>query len=1007
MNLLTLFYRNRYLLACAIVIAMVSGTTAFLEIPRLEDPRLDNRNAIILTSFPGASAARVESLVTEKIEAQLLEIKEIKTMKSTSRAGISSISVELQDSITNTNNQDIFSKIRDELKDAKQFLPKEVGEPVLDDTRTTSFTVVYALSSSNTNLSITSRLATELANRFRNVSGTEIVRVYGSIEEEYRVELNVEEVTALGITPQEIQNALTNADVKTPAGVMYGSKNSIAMEVRGAFDTIATIENTPIRNGMLFLRDIAVVKKIAKDPPQEIGIVQNNRAILIAARIQENEQMHKWMETIHHRAKLFRRYLDDETTLRCVFDQGKYTYKRLLNLYENLIMGCVLVMMIIFLVMGWRSAVIVSFALPFSVALALFIIMLSGEQLHQMSIFGMIIAVGLLIDNAIVVTDEVVMHIHNGCGRLQAIEKTIRHLFVPLLSSTFTTVLGFMPVFLLAGNIGDFISSIAKSVVASLCVSFLASMTIIPALAAIFARKSTHRWWQRGLRSKTLLGWYSATLKFFVKYRKMTVFYIAGVALFGFIAAAQLQEQFFPGADRNQFEIQVWLPEQSSIYETQRTVREMNEQLQKFTQIDSFMWMIGNSFPSVYYNMLMTKDNSPFYANAIVNTKNANIVRHLVPQIQNALNRKFPQAQCVVRIFGQGPPREAPLEFRIYGVSIDKLRHYGEKIKAILLNDEQVLHAQTTITSGIPKLWLDVDRRETLTAGLTLKDIATKTYSSIQGVSGGSVLEELEEIPVTIRYPNDYRRKFYHIATMNVQGVPLNAIGRLEMQPTTNAITRYNHERCNIVRGYLYHDALPIEVTKRVMQKIRTLQLEEGYSISIGGDSEEKGKAVASLLRYIPVLMTLMLATLVLTFNRLSLTFIIGCVAILSVGFGLFSLWMFSYPLGFNPFLGIAGLIGIALNDTIVVLAGLHAIKGKANPQQIVDTVVHCTRHILSTTLTTIASFLPLLLFSGGTFWPPLAIVISGGIFGATTLSLIFVPCLFCIVYDVKDEVKE
>ncbi len=1002
----TLFFRNKRLLFLSIMLIFVAGFSALTTMPRIEDPRFTHRNPIVLTRFPGASASRVESLVTEKLENALQEVPEISKITSSSRPEISVINIQLEDQTTSRNNQAIFSKIRDKLKDAQVFLPKGVEKPVFDDSRTTAYTFVYALipKRQKTSLNVLSRLSEELAHRLRSVPGTELVKLYGKPQEEFSVTVNPHDLATLGISMEELSQSLALADPKGSAGIMRSPKWDIPLEVSGELDSIKRIASVPIlhnaEGNIIQLGDIAKVGKNQQDPLTEIALSGGTQTIYVAALVRQEEQVHHWAQKIQKEGSIFQKEVGG-FSLKTVFNQSEYTQARLEGLVNNLYAGSIVVILVIFFFMGWRSAVIVSLALPLSISITLFGLMMIGEQLQQMTIFGMIIAIGLLIDNAIVITEEISAKIRQNISRQKALEQTINHLFVPLGASTLTTILGFMPIFLLSGNMGDFASSMAYSVIIALVSSFLVSMTIIPSLAALFLGDASSHWWEKGISPAYLRRIYKQSIHKALCYPLLTCFAIALFASTGFVALFQLEDLFFPAVDRDQFEIRVWGARDTSILHTQNHIEGINQQLEQFSQIEDTHWLIGGGFPPVYYNLMISQDKAPFYAQGIIKAKSFQDVKILIPSIQNILEKNYPNLQIYVGQFGQGPPMTAPIEFRVSGPNIAKIQEYGRQIRQLLSQEPDVLFSQSTIQEGSHKIWVEVDPYQSQLANLKLQQISSQLQKKLEGQMASSVMEEREEIPIRIKIASSYRENFQAIASTELTAsgskIPLSSISKLRLKPEIGEITHYQNKRCNQIYAYVKMDVLPIEICKRLAPKINQLNWTDSYHWEIGGNSKEKKDALQNLTRHSHLIALLILAILVLSFNSFFLTALITVVAFLSVGFGILALWMADYALGFNPILGCAGLIGIALNDSIVVLAALQRNpKARAgNPEAICQEIMNCTRHILSTTVTTMGGFLPFLLFTEGSFWPPLAIVIVGGVAGATLLSLFFSPMVF------------
>jgi multidrug efflux pump len=1022
----TLLFDNRHLLALSLIVITVAGLSAFLNLPRLEDPRITNRDPSIITTLPGASAARVEALVTKRIETELRDIAEIKTLESQSRANVSSIQIELEDNVY--NEQEVFTRIRDKLADIESELPAIASKPDFDGDRgAVAFTVIVGLTWNGDGdqevLNLLNRDAQELADRMRNIVGTDLVRIYGEPAEEITVQLSRDKLADLGLSTSDIARRLKNADSKVASGTFRSASSNLVMEVDGAFETTRRISNVPIAGGaggeIVRLSDIASVRKNWQDPPGEIAITNSKRGIYIAVRMLDDRRIDAWMKDANRVIEEFRSTLSPSVELTSVFEQEQYTVARLGALGMNLLLGCLVVVLVIFVMMGWRSALLVGIALPLVASMVLFAMQLLGIPLHQMSIFGLIVAIGLLIDNAIVVVDDVTAQIRIGESPRLAIAHTVQHLFVPLLGSTLTTIFAFLPIFLLPGSVGEFVGSIATTVILALIFSLLVSLTIIPALTGIFARiPERPSFLSNGLQERWFAGAFRSTLTLLVTHPVLGILLATSIPIVGFIRAGELRNQFFPGADRNQFYVQVWGSPESSIHALAARASVIEDEImvdQRVTKVD---WLIGGSMPTVFYNLVMNQDNKPNYAQAIVTTNDAQSATDIISEIQERLDRKFPETQIVVRQLGQGPPVDAPIELRVYGPGIARLKDIGRQLQNVLYQTPHVLHTRTTFDVSEPKVIVDADETESQLAGLSLNAIAQQMQSNLEGIRGGSVLEETEELPVRIRFDNDIRGDLNEIASTRLQlpgtnrWMPLDAVGKLRVVPETASIPRRNGERCNTVQAFVRPEALPPEVTSDFLSRLEAsgFELPAGYRLQVGGDTEELANSMASLFHYAPILGVLMFATLVLSFRSFVFAGVLASVAGLSAGIGLLTLWVSGFPLGFNPLIGIAGLIGLAINDSIVVLSQIRsnerARAGDINA--IVDEVMTTGRHVVSTTLTTIGGFIPLL-FAGGSFWPPLAIVIAGGVGGATILATLFIPSTYVLVrpWVEKDSIIE
>ncbi len=981
----------------------------------MEDPRLRNRVAILLTPWPGVSAERVEALVTDPIEDKVRELSEFEVIESVSRAGLSFILVELDESITDI--EPVWSKVRGKVQDAESTLPKGAGPTRFDDTRgAVAFSLIVGLKwdqEGDPELGVMKRHAEELADRLRRISGTGLVQLFGSPQEEVVVEVDPARMATLGLDLDAVAQKLKGADVKDSAGTFRAKTYQAVMEIEGELDSLNRIAEIPVFSGdamtqSIALGELAEISKSMKQPMSEIARIHGAPGIMLAARIEDGQRIDQWTVRALKELEWLEEKLGPEMELERIFVENEYTQNRLRTLTQNLLIGAGLVALIVFVMMGWKAAVIVGSALPLSLGLALFGLNVLGAPLHQISVTGLIIALGLLIDNAIVMVDEVRVRMSKHDTPIEAIRGATGLLWVPLLGSTMTTVLAFMPILLLPGNTGEFVETIALSVILALLCSFGVSMTLIPALTGRFGFNSSSSgrsvWWRNGVHYPKISKGFRGLVRYCVTHPKSGVFLGLIFPVLGFALAPGLKKQFFPPADRDQFYIQVWADPGSSIdFVAERTLQ-MDGLLNEYDEIRSVDWVIGNGAPPFYYNMMMGQDGNESYAQALIHTHDHRSTLQLSEKIQEELDTKFPDLMTVVRVLGQGPPVSAPLEVRVLGPSIDTLRSIGEELRERMQRLDDVTHTRSSLRQADPKMVWQIDAREVESLGLSMNDVVTQTRNQLDGVFGGTWMEGSESLPIRVRYPAEWRESLRQARSLNLQipesreWVSMAALGQWELKSDLDAIIRRDGMRCNKVLGYLNAEALPPEVTAKMSQLLEdeNYTVPEGYELQIGGDAEQQDKSVAALFTFAPALGALMVAIIVLSFRSFLLAAALGVVALMSVGLGLLGIAVSGYPYGFMAIIGTAGLIGVAINDSIVALASIrdNPQANLGDPDAVTDEIMHCSRHILSTTLTTIGGFLPLLL-GGNAFWIPLAVVIAGGVSGATALALIFIPSVY------------
>lgn len=1017
-----LFFRNRRLLALSILLIVVAGLAGYRSLPRLEDPELTPRFARITTRLPGAKAERVETLVTEKLEEELYEIEELKVLQSESIAGLSTIIMELKDDVYEVD--EVWSRVRDKLDDAMAVLPRGVIEPEFEEQEVRAYTMIAALTWEQTgepNYAILRRLAEELDDELRAVSGTEVVDMFGDPDEEITVEISAAELAARGLSAAEVSRQIAASDAKNAAGQLRTARGDLLIEVEDQLDSLARVRRVPIRfsdgGQSVQLGDIARVQKDVVRPQVDLALIDGKPAVAVGTLIDSNRRIDWWAENARRAVENFRERLPRGVGLTVVFDQSRYTTERLENLMGNLLAGGLAVIVVIGLIMGWPSAIVVGAALPLSALMVLSGMNLLGVPMHQMSISGLIIALGLLIDNAIVMVDEVRGRLRAKLPTAEAVSRSVRHLAVPLLGSTVTTALAFMPIALMPGGAGEFVGAIAISVILAIGSSLFLAMTVIPAVAGLLDRFGSENrkdnLWNSGFSSEKMTGLYRRTLDRL--FARPVLGIVLGVLLpvFGFVQATRLDEQFFPPADRDMFHIELELPAQASIAQTRATVIEARELILQDENIQNVHWFLGQSAPQFYYNIVKTRERASQYAQAVVRMKSAEGWRETIHGLQDRLDEAFPQARVLVRQLEQGPPFDAPIEVRVYGPDVARLRSLGDELRGHLASTPDVIHTRALLAEARPKLGLYIDEEKARMAGLDNTEIARQLDSTLEGATGGSILEATEELPVRVRFVDEGRGDLNRIASIDLVSsardaangerhyVPLAAVGHLELVPELANISRRGGRRANTVQGYISAGVLSSKVLGEFQKELAAsgFMLPPGYSLEYGGESAERDHAIGNLMSSVGVLLVMMAATLVLSFGSFRLAGIIAAVGGLSVGLGLAALSVFGFPFGFMAIIGTMGMVGVAINDSIVVLAAVREDEraSAGDVRAIREVVVHSTRHVLATTVTTIAGFLPLLIAGGG-FWPPLVIAIAGGVAGSTLLALYFVPAAFLVV---------
>ncbi|MEM8591783.1 MAG: efflux RND transporter permease subunit [Pseudomonadota bacterium] len=1009
----TLTFRTPRLVALIVLTMVAAGASAFLSLGRQEDPTITNLFATVTTQFPGADPARVEALVTAEIEEEIRKIAEVDEVSSVSRTGVSVVSVDLIETLGDTEIEQTWTEIRDAVAQAEVNFPLGALTPEIDSEGISAYSAVISVTPTHDAVSpaLLSRHAESLADRLRNIPSTRAVDRFGVPEEEVLISVDQTQAAALGLSAGEISQLIAAADGKVQAGRLQDDAD-LSITISGEIEALDRLRNVVLRENAggvaVTLADVAEITRGIRTPSSEIAIANGRPAVLIGVLAQEGVQIDAWMgwvrETLAEGTDAVP-FGIEETLL---FDQSSYTVERLRGVAQNMAIGVGLVVAVLFFTLGVRAALIVALVLPIVSLATLATLNFMGIPLHQMSVTGLIVALGLLVDAAIVMCDEVRRRLAKGLDREAAAGDAVRRLAGPLLASTVTTALAFTPMILLPGPAGDFVGSIAISVVVMLIWSFIIAMTVTPALAAWFIKARPEK------PDHTSL--FERFMRLVLKNPLRSLAISLVLPVLGFASMSTLTAQFFPGVDRDQFYLEVDMPAGTGIDETHATVQEMDAALRADAGVTSVYWTIGKSGPAFYYNITSGRSREPAYAQAMITTETTADAARLVASLQEEFGRQHPQAQIVVRGIVQGPPVAAPVEIRIEGQEPAELRRLGDEIRAIMAGLDQVTTVRTGTNGGAPQIRFDIDEVQARLLGLNVTDIASQLNAALVGVTGGSLVEGTEQLPVRVRMGNGLRADLAAISDMPIllpgaaglsaQGtypaVPLSALADPILEPAEGVIIRRNGQRENTVQAFLVPNVLPEEALQDVLAELDAtgFQVPVGYELKLGGDSDARDNTLGNLMASMGLIVTLTIAAIALTFNSFRLTVVALIVCVLSAGLSILSLAVMQYPFGIIAIIGVIGSIGVSINAAIIILTGLQgdARSNAGDRDAMAKVVAGSSRHIISTTVTTFGGFLPLIL-DGGAFWPPFAVSIAGGVLLSTVVSFLFTPAAFALIH--------
>ncbi len=992
----------------------------------MEDPSLTSRAATITTLLPGADAERVEALVTEKIEEELKDIEEIKEITSSSRSGVSVIGIELNDSVDETVAATVWARIRNKASDSRRLLPSTASPPNFERLDIKAYALIVGLRWANDtppSFAVMRRLLKQLKEEMDTIPGTEKSAIYGDPKEEVLVTIRPDAVSSLNLTPAAVSEQIRASDTKISAGLMRNPQEEILLEVSGEFDTLTRIAKTPIQFGedgsFVALSDIATIEKSTESPVSSMVLLKDQPSIVLAVLVNKENRLDVWSKSAHEVIDRFTNTLPPGIEIELVFEQSKFVDARMNSFLNNLLTGAFAIYIVVHLLMGWRSAVIISLSLPLGCLLVLGCMNALNIEIHQMSLTGLVLALGIMIDNAIVIVDEVHHKIEEGSSPYAASSASVKYLAVPLAASTFTTVITFAPIAFMPGPTGEFVGSIGSIAILGVVSTLIISLTIVAGIASLLLKPTRNRrnWFFNGISIPVVTKIYAWCIRTTLKAPAMCALALFLIHMAGYYLVTKLPEQFFPPADRNQFHVELELPSTASIDSTAQVATEIRAILLNNDKIANVAWFLGESAPPFYYNVIPDRKNSPRYGQAIIDCKDGVDVKTVIEETQETLNRSFPQATCLVRQLEQGPPFSAPIEVRVFGPDIQVLAQIGDDLRRMLSETSNIVHTRSELNEFTPKIVFDVDERQARIAGLTNTSIANVLNQSLDGTLGGSILETTEELPVRVRVSDDARSNLNKIASLDIvvddrstpvsltandyRGIPIDAISTLQLKSEIAGIGHLNGRRMNEIQAFTSAGSLPAVVQANFVEKLEknNFQLPEGYSLQFSGAEAERDSAVTNLLANTSILVACMVVVLVLSLGSFRYAALISIIGIMASGIAISCLWVCGYTWGFMAILGVVGMKGIAINDSIVILSALKCLPAdqRRDLDAITNVVVSNTRHVLATTFTTVIGFIPLIMM-GGDFWPPVAVSISGGVLAATALAIVFVPCAFLLI---------
>ena len=1019
MSLINIFIDRPRILILTLVFILLAGASSYISIPRQENPELAQRWASIIVIDPGASASRIETQVITKLESALQEIIEIERLDANIQAGSAQMLIELEDYVTFDLIEQTWSEILDKIALVEPILPKTTSVELIRSSGP-PISVLYALTwkgQGEAPIILMARLGDELRRKLAFVDNTERTGLFGIANEEVLVEIDTNKLALLNLSLAQVSQALAKYDSKKPLGKSSDANNEILLKIKENLVNVSQIKDLPIQvidgYGVVRLQDIASVKKKPFTPIEDIALSNGKRTVLVEAKAAFGQRIDLYVGQADKVADEFREVLPDEIALENIYSESFYTKKMLDTLTRSIIYAIILVLLLSFFLLGLRAALIVSAILPFTISLVLLGCRILEMPLHQTSITGIIIALGLLIDNGIIVVEDYKHRRSVGLQPREAINKTISQLVIPLLAATFTTVFAFLPIATGDGASTEFVGGMAVTVILAITSSLFLALTIVPVMMAYLERVKFFNkisFNKNGYSNKKLLEKYRALLLWAYSKPRRAM----GIALFlpflGFFLFSSIPQDFFPAQDRNMFRVSVELPINSTAEETERSVHEIRKQILKTGVVESDVWFIGRRLPRILYNVVAGDSavGSNHIAEGVYFASSYKDMMNILPNLAKNLSQSNPDIEVRADKFYSGPPVFAAIDYYITGDDPELLQALGEKLELIISKAPNISSTNATLSSYETNIEIDFNNSNMALSSKQMEAILLELAVANNGIVVGSMLDGNKDLPIRMKSSNGINSSIENIGMLTLAGPAsvdyVENFGKTSLTRTSEFIERTNGEKKNSVQGQIWTGNLASGVEAAIKDEIETfkLSLPAGYSLESDGEADTAAESQGQIISSAAIFFVLIVIGLVAALNSFKQAGIILSVAILCIGLSFVGLVIGQQNYGFIATVGAIGLAGLAINDSIVVLSHIkeEAENNGLNKAELVEVVIRSTRHVLTTSATTIGGFLPLLFAS--MFFRPLAWGMVVGVIGSSIIAVFYIPAMFIYLKKIQ-----
>src|SRR5580704_17747418 len=1004
---------HRALVLFMILILGAAGTYSYFNLGRAEDPSFTIKVMIVNVGWAGATASDMQLQVADKIEKKLQELPYIDHVESYSQPGVSFIQVILSDRTPPGRVKDLWYQVRKKVSDIKGDLPAGITGPNFNDEFGDVYSALYMLSSDGLNLAELKARAETIRQSLLRVSDVNKVDIIGDQPEKIFIEFSHKKLATLGITPQHIFDSVAKQNAVVSGGSIDTSADRINMRVTGAFAGVDAIAAVPVQAGGSIFRlgDIATVKHGYQDPPQFLVREGGKPAIGLGVSMQDGANIVTLGENLKAAMAGITASLPVGIEVTQIADQPHIVEHSVSEFIETFVEALGIVLLVSFLSLGWRTGIVVALSVPLVLAIVFSVMYSAGLDLHRITLGALIIALGLLVDDAIIAIEMMVVKMEQGWDRARAATFAWTSTAFPIPTGTLVTAAGFLPVGFAKSSSGEYAGGIFWVVGLALLASWIVAVVFTPYLGfkllPNLAKPGAHGDPDVVYNTRVYRA-LRRVIEFSLRWRRTVVFttvlmFVTAIAGFGLV-----QQQFFPTSTRTELFLEMRLPEGTAIGTTDATAKKAEALIGIDPDITSFTTYVGQGSPRFWLGLNPVLPN-PNFAQIVIVTRDLKARERVKARLDAEIaGGALPAARARVDRFVFGPPVGFPVQFRVVGPDPSRVRDIAERVRGVMAANPKVVDPHLNWTEQEKSIRLEVDQDRARALGLTPQDVAQNLQTLLSGFTITQYREGIEHIDVVARAVPSERLELGRlpaltIATRNGVAVPLSQIARLSYEYEEPILWRRNRETVLTVRADIVDGVQAPDVTSAILPKLQGIKdaLPYGYRIETGGSIEESSKANSSLAAVFPAMAVAMLGLLMIqlqSFARLALVFVTAPLGLIGATGALL---LSDRPFGFVALLGLIALAGMIMRNTVILVDQIDRdiAAGHGRYRAVVDATVRRARPVALTALAAILGMVPL---AQNIFWGPMAITIMGGLLVATVLTLLVVPALYAMWFRVR-----